>query len=160
MLDLAEKDYTHITKFRSFLGDEKLPITKGHDYKGHYSFRACFSSIKMVNDLAKHGVTTNKSFTLEASTVDSSLQKHYIRGLVDGDGSFSVHRYWHFSFISTFDVCYFMQNYLISNIGVNRTKISLDGRYSKPLYVLQYTGSPARLYDNAVVYLDRKKLLL
>jgi hypothetical protein len=44
------------------------------------------SSKKLVGDLAIHGVVPNKTHTIRYADVTPELERHYIRGIVDGDG--------------------------------------------------------------------------
>lgn len=45
-----------------------------------------FSSKKMLNDLQKIGLSTNKTFTLIYPKIDEEFESHFLRGYFDGDG--------------------------------------------------------------------------
>lgn len=44
------------------------------------------SSRKLVVDLARFGVVPRKSYTITYPVIDPNLDRHFIRGIVDGDG--------------------------------------------------------------------------
>lgn len=48
---------------------------------------------KLVRDIEKYGITPRKSLTLNVNTdlIPKELQRHFIRGLIDGDGSFGLY---------------------------------------------------------------------
>jgi len=96
MLGLSYIDIGHLEKFRKFLGAEKRPIyvidhkfnTNGY---GNVS-KGCnltIASVKMTDDLAKLGVTPHKSGR-EIACESLKWNKHFWRGMVDGDGSIEV----------------------------------------------------------------------
>lgn len=45
------------------------------------------NSPKLVKDLAALGVTPNKTFLLKYAEIPTHLERHYLRGLLDGDGT-------------------------------------------------------------------------
>lgn len=87
-LGLAEKDLTHIQKFRTFIG-----ISNKICYReSSKSYRFSFRSYKCKQDLINKGCVPNKSLILtfpSASQVPIALLKHFIRGYFDGDGWFT-----------------------------------------------------------------------
>ena len=48
------------------------------------------SGKKIVNDLKKQGLTSNKTFTIKYPNIDESLERHFLRGYFDGDGCIRV----------------------------------------------------------------------
>ncbi|TAN42510.1 MAG: hypothetical protein EPN22_12115 [Nitrospirae bacterium] len=59
-------------------------------YNGVVAGEGCFfhlNSETLFNDLLKLGVTPNKSLTMEFPTMPSEMERHFIRGCWDGDGS-------------------------------------------------------------------------
>lgn len=49
--------------------------------------RVLVSSDIMANDLISHGCTTNKTRTVVRPNISEELERHFIRGYIDGDGS-------------------------------------------------------------------------
>lgn len=89
---LSSKDETHLIKFKKWLGDLNLPIknrtTKlnGYDKIYHMSeLKVCCKQLAL--DLMDKGVLPNKS-TKEKPyyNISDNLIRHYIRGILDGDG--------------------------------------------------------------------------
>lgn len=168
-LQLAEIDIGHVLKFKKFVGvDYKVSrcITILDD-KEFIGYRYTVSCQNFVQSLKKHGLVPKKSLTLQfAKTIPNQLIKHYIRGLVDGDGSFYTDQSdrLHFSLISTLEVCQETQKHLIKNCQVNENKLSeIITDTGEKYYYLVYCGSQqcsriaSYLYDGANIFLDRKK---
>lgn len=44
------------------------------------------SGKKIIDDLEKNGVVTNKTFIIEYPSIDENLERHFLRGYFDGDG--------------------------------------------------------------------------
>ena len=126
-------------------------------------------STKMNTDLQKLGISISKSTTLDKIKVPEKLMNHFIRGYFDGDGC--VFEYWikygklkeklsfspGFTFVGTENFLNFIQDYL-----PHKVKLKFDKRADNS-YTL-YFRSMKRfmeirdyLYENASVYLDRKK---
>ena len=89
-LDLAEKDFTHLEKFRlflNFIGNLKVTNTNFPNVK---RVRLEFSSKYMKQILISYGCIPKKSLTLNFPNINIfnniELIRHFIRGYVDGDG--------------------------------------------------------------------------
>jgi hypothetical protein len=52
-----------------------------------------FSSRELVRDLAKYGVVPRKSHSLTYPTLDPEFDRHFIRGIMDGDGYIGKHQF-------------------------------------------------------------------
>ena len=114
------------------------------------------SSRTIVADLARWGVTPRKSSTLAYAQIDPRFERHYVRGLFDGDGS--VHPKKIFYFLGT--------ERLIDGIidAVSRhTGICLKKRKAGRLYRASgYAGSRKVLhwmYHRSKIFLERKKAI-
>ena len=87
-LGLAEKDYGHLEKFKSFMGISNKIC---HREKTK-SYRISFRSANCKQDLINKGCVPKKSLILEFPTfeqVPEHLMRHFIRGYFDGDGWFT-----------------------------------------------------------------------
>lgn len=170
-LQLAEKDRNHIVKFKKFIGvNYKISkvITEINE-ELFVGYRYVVSSTNFVRSLAKHGLVPQKSTTLQfPKTIPNELIKHYIRGLVDGDGSFYTNKFdrMSFSLISSIEVCQEVQKFLMTNCSLNKTKLyEIEAKNGDKYCYLVYCGSKQCdriakfLYDGANIFLDRKKLL-
>jgi hypothetical protein len=86
-LRLHEKDADQIEKFRKFLGTDKpvsYELGRGFSKPGSRLVGLGITSRKMVNDLSTYGVVPRKSKTAEVKVLESN--RHFWRGMVDGDG--------------------------------------------------------------------------
>lgn len=131
------------------------------------SYIAVRSNI-MADDLSKYGIIPKKSFFTYLPKIDDNMMSHLIRGILDGDGCINSHiiksgRFLHsISFCGSeqlmFDISEFLFNFLklktkpkvytykdrqLSEISIrNIDDMKLVGDY---------------LYDNATIFLHRKK---
>jgi len=130
----------------------------------------CYS-VKMVNDLSKYGVVPRKTKILKFPELPEHLIKHYMRGYFDGDGCISIHKDKRFNngdrgqvniVSASFDFINEYINLLVKNAGVKRNNI-LDRKGDGSYYVIDWAGLADVeniyhfLYDNATIFLDRKK---
>ena len=135
--------------------------------------RGCFEiqilSDIMVNDLRKYGLFENKSLhTIFPKNLPKDLYCHFIRGLIDGDGSISFYnrqnRYCH---VKAIRFCQgnkkFVEDFikfLHDNIG---TKIISVYQEKENLWSCAYRANTDilllinYLYKDATIYLTRKK---
>lgn len=116
----------------------------------------CFSCKQLVGDLAKLGVGPAKSLILKYTKVPPHLERHYIRGMFDGDGC--VHPDL-FSFLGTLAVMKGIKSAIRRHLG-----ISMNIRPIKKLWRISgYRGSKQVLnwmYDDAAICLRRKRKLV
>jgi hypothetical protein len=87
-LGLAEKDAAHVELFREFLGTSK-PIRR-FVAKGFGMAKLEVYSAALGRRLAEFGVTPRKSLT--AKVVGLEDNRHFWRGVVDGDGTVGIVR--------------------------------------------------------------------
>lgn len=163
---LARKERNHLVKLRAFLGIEReIWDYEARTYGGvlrPYSRLIC-QERPVVMDLVRHGILPNKTGA-EKPWADGPghLMPHYWRGLVDGDGSvpqksFTVTLSGSYEVVSAF--VGWARGVSGTRINATRDKRSPDqwraimGGRTDVLNVLH------ALYDDAPVFLDRKKAL-
>lgn len=169
-LRLAEKDKEHLLKFKQYIGinykiskiETKLndKIFIGYEYR--------ISSTKFIKSLIKYNLITKKSCNLVVpKIIPENLIRHYIRGIIDGDGCYSIsNNKMNFSLISSINVCEEIQNILINKCNVSKTKLQIKNYNIGRMAYLRYSGNKQilkivnYLYDNSQIYLDRKRKLL
>ena len=163
-IELKQNDFEHLQKFAKCFDD-------------YYTVKKCerkYPSVKIsitckhcCYDLQQYGITPNKSLTLQVATdkIPPDLQIHYIRGYFDGDGSiFCSHpnrtngyNYdeWGCNFVGTEHTLQFIQNYfhLSNKIRKKGNCFELDINGILPAYDIL-----SLMYENASIYLDRKKV--
>jgi hypothetical protein len=60
--------------------------------KGRNICQISISGKKIVEDLIKHGLHQNKTFTIKYPNIPVELERHFLRGYFDGDGCIRVKR--------------------------------------------------------------------
>lgn len=133
--------------------------------------KICIGSNHLCNSLMKYGVIPQKTKKLlQLPKIKSDLEKHFLRGLIDGDGSIYFHidkkslkKYWHVTFCSyNYSICQDFEercNKLL-NISQNPAKILSDKNshiyrvhYNQKFLVIKLLKI---LYENCNYKLDRK----
>jgi len=163
-LKLSIIDKNHVEKFCSALGTDS-PIKLNDRYA-----IASIHSYHIVNSLSKYGIIPNKTFSTYFPILEPSLERHFIRGIVDGDGCFSMRKLKTGTLDPKFNVIGYKS--LIIAVAEKlrqgcKIKGSLHPAYgcSEDIWRFSVGGrlQVARLhkylYDGATVYLDRKKKL-
>lgn len=169
-LRLAEKDKDHLLKFKKYIGiDYKISKIKAKlNNKIFVGYEYRISSIKFIKSLIKHNLIAKKSCNLIVpKTIPKNLIRHYIRGIIDGDGCYSIsNNKMNFSLISSINVCEEIQNILINKCNLSKTKLQIKNYNIGKMAYLRYSGNKQilkivnYLYDNSQIYLDRKRKLL
>lgn len=157
---LSYRDRKHLEKFNKCLNSNYVI----HDYEGSgYNKSGKFSRLlitsqKMVNDLKNLGCVEQKTSSLVFPTenqVPKKLQKDFIRGMIDGDGSVFISNTPMFSFLGTYDI--------VNNVK-NILKLSVKTIKDERCEHIYYFNASARknfsalkwLYEDSAIYLDRK----
>lgn len=132
-------------------------------------YRIIFTSDEAYNALLSYGLSPNKTYNLKFPSLEQlpqHLQRHFIRGLYDGDGSISRycdntntgHMKYTITFTGTKEICNGIQEFFGS-------EIKLAQRYPERNvnnYTLAYCGNISIknkldiLYEDASIYLERK----
>lgn len=168
-IELQATDSGHLEKLNNSLNSNK-PITfRSREKSSLQKFtnienynKVCDScmvryyDIKMVRDLAKHGVIQNKTYHMNFPSLSKELLSHFLRGFIDGDGcisngSFSF-RSWRKDFAKK------VIKVLNEECGSEIKEPYLDGTSYHVVFgkreqvklILDY------LYKDAEIYLDRK----
>ena len=117
------------------------------------------TSKKMVDDLGKYGVVPRKSFlTYLPDNIPKEMQRHLIRGILDGDGCISNHTC---SFYGNKDLLIGIRSLLKEEIGIGDKKITHRERgigadsfsFSSRECVKKFYHY---LYDDATIFMKRK----
>lgn len=93
-IDLQARDKAVLEKLRGYIGYGGPIYThkgskRGHSPQNTYCTLA-FTNRRLSNALLKHGCTSRKTYSLEfPTTVPPHLMRDFVRGFVDGDGSFN-----------------------------------------------------------------------
>lgn len=175
-LNLSSKDIGHIEKFKKFMGSSnpiknkvaKNPFKNGKDYNTS-SFSV--SSLYLQYKLEKYGIKPKKSATAKVSD-NLVYNRHFWRGVIDGDGSISLEKkkalnsihteyYWYTYINLVGSYCLVNQfNDYIKNLIKKDYKRSIKDH--KTYYNIHIGGKNAfyiikDLYEDSDIFLDRKK---
>src|ERR1035437_6601775 len=100
-IEIAERDKHILEAFKTHIGGTITSRTrnikiinkagKSYDYKKYVLFRWQLCSVDLVKQINKIGIPCGKkSDILKPLSVPKKLEQHYIRGLIDGDGSICI----------------------------------------------------------------------
>lgn len=132
--------------------------------------RVAVCSDKICNDLIKYGITPQKGLTITFDRILNNVPHQYvkevIRGIFEGDGHIDIHgennNDARFDIAGTINTCEAIQNILIKELGLSKTKIQ---HISNNCYKLTYGGKPQVtkivewLYsDSNLVFTHSKKM--
>lgn len=169
---LSEQDVLHLEKMKlSLNSDHIITYEKISGFPSKYR-PAClrFTSKKMKEDLNNKNVFNNKTLgEIPYYDINDSLIKHYIRGIVDGDGWFSIsydrryknkeYVYYEFGIGMGLEMLTWIKQKIFESLNIKGSEI----KPYKSIFRLRYSGKNARnilhwLYDDSNIYLDRKYL--
>lgn len=173
---LSLQDWFQVQKFNDFISPgrpvsvcypERAEVEKGRSAMA----RTVIYSKQIADDLESLWITEKKTHT---ARVHDSLKdnRHFWRGVVDGDGSLSFVAqkntkysvpYQRFNIVGTTDVCQKFYEWAKPFLPGCEAKI-VKVNYCKSLYSLALGGKYAAkiasvLYDDCSLYLDRKKVI-
>lgn len=164
ILELEEKDAAHVERFRRFLGSShKLRSVQSKPPSGNrlsHRVRLAVNSKRMVERLMSFGVTPRKSHT--ARVIGLEHDRHFWRGVVDGDGSLGVNGrgYPFFHLIGSESLAHQFKEFVRENVPDCRAKVGVSSGSSN-CFTFQTAGSYAPqiirlLYEDCAVALPRK----
>lgn len=173
-IGLQGRDREHLARLlRALDGDHKIYARRdrlGREYCVLY-----IASPEIAGDLCKHELRPRKTEILgwpSTSTVPSALLRHYLRGLMDGDGGFypglpngkhGEHRNLVFAITSTRRCLEGAQEFLMDACQLGKTKLYRTTSTNPDICCLKYGGAKQvsrifhLLYDDAHVWLPRKR---
>lgn len=173
VLSLSAKDEQHLEKFKNFISPEheiwKEKVFLEATSKTYNSVRLSITNSKIVDDLINVGCVPDKTFILSFPKLQDNLIRHFIRGYFDGDGTAAkVNGKACFGILgASKDFVVEIEKHLNQYAKVSNKKVTERNRAGRnTLYEFRY-GAQADiikiyhyLYDDAVVYLERKHTLL
>lgn len=157
VLMLQAKDAHILRDIRKAMGSNarifERKIDPRYPNRGPYKF-VYFGSQKMVGDLVKLGITPRKSLTLKYPPLPKRWERHFLRGLLDGDGSIKRSS---FCFLGTEDVIDGVQAAIYSHTGLKMTKAHAENKLWRLTGGKRNSGILSWLYRDASIYLRRKQ---
>jgi hypothetical protein len=157
-IGLHPKDRDILEKIRFHLGSNapiKQTFTKNNGQERYEMAVFYVSSMVLVKDLIALGITPRKSLTLEYPLLPKALERHYIRGLWDGDGHIGHDQ---FSLVGTYATTYGAQQAILAATGRTLHLYWRKGRNNQ--YVLEGSGRSWTalqwMYQDSTIHLQRK----
>ena len=156
-LSLKLDDFGHLEKFKHFL---KCDLSVKKD---SFRCRLTLTNGKLRQDLINLGCTPRKSFTITFPTLDSNLERHFIRGFFDGDGCITrsiKNGIWDSASIScaSKEFTKVLKDKLSLIVDMNTIVIyNTTPKLETMLFrTYNFTNLMHYLYDDCTIYLDRK----
>jgi len=158
VLSLKIDDKAHIEKFLSDIeSNSKVYFV---NRSGSDQAYASICSKRIKQSLIKLGIHPNKSLTIIPPVLDNSIEKHFWRGCLDGDGCISFCKSqngWNISFNGSYDMVLGFKRYTDGVVNSIRKPYKRGNIYtitfSRYEEICKILNS---LYYNSVVFLDRK----
>ena len=159
VIGLAIKDKKQLQKLKDCLKSNH-PI-KEYIYDYLSMVRLFIGNKKIVETLKKY-ISEHKTFSLTFPTIDKRLERHFIRGYFDGDGSVinvknpQINITSNIIFLDELDIRF-------KDIGLNKTKRDIRHKQQNKIQTLRFVGRNNLrmiydyLYKNATIFMDRKK---
>jgi hypothetical protein len=170
-LGLATKDIGHVYKFRSFLKSnhpvKERMMGSGPVVKAKRPYPLSYftvRSLRLAESLRNYGVVPNKVYRTKASS-ELEKNRHFWRGMVDGDGSISVSRkdvcpVPSVTLLGSENILIQFMSFVRSSGIATTTKIYPKGKIFQAVIPGRYAVLLADLlYKNVSIALERKRRL-
>jgi hypothetical protein len=170
-IKLLRKDRDLLAKISNIIyGEDHLEDLKVRKNGKTYRYTALRIYSKHISEvMEKHGVVPRKSLILTFPRwLDEKLYPHFIRGMIDGDGSIYLNEkknpgtQVYTSLIGTANVNNFIAAYLLKRLGVKIYKRPVKNKSRRKFYTLVIQGAARSLcfldwiYQDSSIFLDRK----
>lgn len=157
----SEKDKDHLENIRNILSSTK-PLLYSPKTK---SYRLIVNSKKLCQRLMQLGVTPRKSLTMKFPKIPKEYLRHFIRGIIDGDGSV-FYRDRKVSPYFCIRISSGSKKFLQELVKIIKTNIATNGnirKIAKNVHLVEYSCSRGKklanfIYSNANIFLERKYL--
>jgi len=161
---LHRKDKDHLSKFTEALKSSH-PVYEYNITQNDHICQYCgvgINSKKLSSSIQKLGVVPKKSLIVKPYNVSPEFARHYWRGLIDGDGSLHVNP---IGSNPKYRVSLVGSKFIVEGFSTwvkSFTESRANVRPHKSIWEIKYGGTflpsliSKMLYDNSLVYLDRK----
>ena len=170
ILSLKEDDKEILEKIRAFIQPDK-PLqyvdTSKTSFNSSNQYRLVIANKHISERLVELGCGKAKTHNLVFPTeeqVPKQLQRHFIRGYFDGDGSISKGKVPKMDIVGTVDFLEYLQDILFNELGLKKTKLNKRLKVSKNnIRALQISGRNQckkikdYFYKNSTIFMKRKK---
>jgi len=157
----SEKDKDHLESIRNLLSSTK-PLLYSSKTK---SYRLIVNSKKLCQKLMQLGISPKKSLTLEFPKIPKNYLRHFIRGVIDGDGSV-FYRDRKISPYFCIRISSGSKKFLQKLVKIIKENINVNGnirKIDKNVHLVEYSCSRGKklaryIYSDANIFLKRKYL--
>jgi len=160
-LSLQETDRAHLEKFKKAIESEHC-ISNFISGFGSMMFKIQISSKKLANTLNSLGCVQAKSLIIEYPNIPSALDRHFIRGVFDGDGCIGLNKnkrvqksYWKWHIYSGSPA--FIDRLHKKLAVVHATKVGNPPRVVQVGNKAYFSKLYDFLYKDATIWLPRKR---
>lgn len=161
-IKVQAKDVDIVEKINNYLQSDGQIKDEIHGITGNIEKVVTYNSKQLVNNLKQYGLHQRKS-TIEVPYTDmkDELLKHYIRGIIDGDG-YIIKTRMVIGACGSKEVMTFIKDYLTKKLNLDEDKdarVYFEEKYS--IYRLYFSKKASLkviefLYKDANIYLNRK----
>ncbi len=162
-IKLQASDETHLKKFLNYMQANDTEIKDDYGGSNQIVKSITLNSRDLVNNLIQYGLFQGKSGKERFyDLLPIELVKHYIRGIVDGDGCLHDGERRVFDICGNFDlltkICEYINNHIIDISLDKYTRIYTHGSiYKLCLRAKEHVlACYKHFYENSNIYLDRK----
>lgn len=166
---LKASDKNHLIKLKTFLKSEHPVKIVNRYIKGNKAYKSAHyyaTDRHLANRLRELGIVPKRGKFKQAIThLPKDLERHWIRGLMDGDGSVAMDsgsRGPSIGFCGSALMMNWIREILANNTGTN-PDLSIQKHRIASLYYLSFSGNVVAhavsdwLYQDATIWLSRKK---
>lgn len=164
---LKKDDVSLLEKIKKILkSNHKLFLTKQFDKRTNKTYERrtlSFTSAKMRQDLNNFHLYERKSTSgiYVFPELPKDLISHYLRGLVDSDGTISFTKKtncWSVGMSGNYKICEAFSNKIFEKLKIEKRAISKDGSIFRTTYYAKENVKTilSFLYDDASIFLERK----
>lgn len=139
-ISLDYKDYEYLNSFNHLIYDGAKKLAYICRYKKDYiekCYKLTIHSVKVVRDLSFLNIKNNKSLTLCYPLISNNLQKYFIRGYFEGDGSIFETKdgNFHVGIIGTVEFLTELSNVIKANTNVDCKVRKTNHLITKTLWI-------------------------
>lgn len=169
-LELIDKqiiqDLAKILKYKN-----KISVRKVYNNKKQHtsnSYKISLGSFKIFQDLNKMGCTPSKTYNVKYPIIKNELNRHLIRGIIDGDGSFYIKdNQFLLSIVGTDTICRGIAETIRKHLDLDPQSCIYPSKYDSRSRMenfchIKWNQSDTLkiynwIYKDAKIYLKRKK---
>ena len=169
-LEMTDKqiidDVSKILKYKN-----TISITKKYNKNNVHTstaYKISMTSYKIFQDLMKLGCVPNKTFIVKYPVLNTQFDRHFIRGLIDGDGSFFIKdNQLYMNFVGTDYLCRGVSEVIKGHLNLEPQSCIYPSKYNSSKNMNNFCSITYNhnnslkihswLYEDSSIYLKRKR---